>query len=893
MNVAERLKRSATATRVVVRCLGRFRLEDACGNQLQIRTRKARALLAALALPGRPMSRDALADLLWSERGPAQARSSLRQRIFELQHVLGDEAQILVAGRDELSVRRDHLVTDIDLIRGAAADADWARLLALLESSEAGLLTDLDGLDQEFDSWLRMERGQEPAKTLATTVDAAERCLAEAGPRAALDLVSEILRLDPVNEEATRLALRIDRELGDSRALHHHFEQLRERLHDEYGAEPSSETVELFKRLSDAPAKALSASKEELPGAAVFSPERQPAVGWWKRAAAPLLVLVAALGLLAILVLRERESAPAANEPILVAVLPFEHQSRGDSYLAEGLWDDTRAALSRNRSLRVLGRTTTRAVAERNLAPSEYRRRLGVDYLLEGNVRRSGDQVLVSVALTRAADGVGIWEDGFRARLGDPIALQEAIAAGIEGKLRGRLAKDGGRRADQIATSPEVYAQYSEARALLRTREVNAARRAQVLLRQALASDPNFAPAWSSLGASIWFSDLAAVQDSKAQAEATAAARRAIALAPNLAEAHATAALLAGENHLEAERPIRRALALDRSNSEAWNWLGNALNGQSRFAEAMQAYRQSVKLDPLWFPPVHNFAATASELNDAAAFNWLIGKITSAGASRELIYTTRADYLSLRGDYSGALKLLMAIGVDSRGRPPPSARSSWCDALARLGYYDEAARVGGFEGWFGPLLRGERLPPPVIDGRRVTPADFWGSLFFPSYASRAMVNLGHGGDLVRIYRRAFRNADEFISRTGKGETIVYLAPNLAVALNSSGEEAEADYILAAAAQRAEAALKTAPNTREANSRMAFTRAAQGNRVQALSFLQRAVERGWLPDGNREAIDIAQEPAFRDLRGDPRFETIRKRILDHIAKERAELGPLKV
>ena len=104
MNVAERIQQGAAKSRVVVRCLGRFRLQDAAGDQLQIRTRKARALLAALAFSGRPMSRDSLAALLWSDRGEVQARASLRQTIFELQH-FGGEDPILAVGRDEISIR--------------------------------------------------------------------------------------------------------------------------------------------------------------------------------------------------------------------------------------------------------------------------------------------------------------------------------------------------------------------------------------------------------------------------------------------------------------------------------------------------------------------------------------------------------------------------------------------------------------------------------------------------------------------------------------------------------------------------------------------------------------------------------------------------------------------
>jgi hypothetical protein len=74
--------------------------------------------------------------------------------------------------------------------------------------------------------------------------------------------------------------------------------------------------------------------------------------------------------------------------------------------------------------------------------------------------------------------------------------------------------------------------------------------------------------------------------------------------------------------------------------------------------------------------------------------------------------------------------------------------------------------------------------------------------------------------------------------------------------------------------------------------LAKIRAVQGDRPRALALLDRAAGRGWFPDGRATTLDLAEEPAYAPLRGDPRFEAVRKRALDHVARERAELGPLK-
>lgn len=882
LNVAEPVGRGWTGASLVARCLGAFRLEGGSGSQFTIRTRKARALLAVLAVQRRAMPRESLADLLWSDREAAQARSSLRQTIFEIQHADPSRGRLLVAAREDLSVSCEVIVTDLELIRTASSSEDWPQLLTLLETSDAGLLIDLDGLDREMDDWLRLQRAQEPAKTLATAVSAAERCATEAGPRAGLDLISEVLRLDPGNEEATRLAMRFAHELGDRVGLHRHFTALRDRLREEYAAEPSPETMELLGRLANAnvrPAESARGVEEPVLGAS--SPKRLQV---FAAAVLAALALVAAGWWL---------TRPGASTlQTVVVVLPFDHQPRDQSYLAAGLWEQTRAALTRNSAIRVLGRTTTAAMAEQKLAPDQYLKRFGVTHILEGSVRRSGRDLLVSVSLTRTSDGVIVWENAFRGRMGEPFALEDAIANGIEGKLRARLAPGGGRRAEQIATTPEVYALYSEARDLISTRQRLNFQRAEALLREAVKKDPNYAPAWSLLGAAIIFNGRIAIVDAKARAEGLAYVKRALSMAPNFAPANATLALVEGDASKEAEAPLRRAVALDPSYSEAWLWLGNSLATQGRPLEARASYRHALELDPLLSPAIYNLYGIADELGDKSTKAWVWKQVARAGASPETFYGLKAQDAYLTGDYSAGLKLLRNHGLDAGGKPAPLLWGFWFDLLTAAGYYNQLHGITGCPHWYAPLLAGKTLPPKTFDGKPVTSEEFWTSSFFSTAASRAMINLGASRDLVRLYRTGFRNADDFISETDRQDMLPELAASLSVALSAEGSTDEASYLLAAASVREEQKISRFPNGRSDPARLAMVKAAQGDPDRALALLGRALAFGWHPDGRLIAIDLAQEPAFRGMRNDPRFRETRKRILDHIARERAELGPFK-
>lgn len=139
---------------LALRCWGRFELSDPLTHaDLSPRGRKARAILAYLALHAdRSISRQRLMGLLWGDRAEPQARSSLRQAIYELRElcVLG----LIAASRDSLQLHRAHLHTDIDQITAALA----AGQAATLPDPDEQLFEDLDGLGEGFDDWLRVER---------------------------------------------------------------------------------------------------------------------------------------------------------------------------------------------------------------------------------------------------------------------------------------------------------------------------------------------------------------------------------------------------------------------------------------------------------------------------------------------------------------------------------------------------------------------------------------------------------------------------------------------------------------------------------------------------------------------------------------------------------------
>src|SRR5207244_2091253 len=107
--------------------------------------------------------------------------------------------------------------------------------------------------------------------------------------------------------------------------------------------------------------------------------------------------------------------------------------------------------------------------------------------------------IRVSADLVRTKDGEQLWSQDFDRKLDDVFALQSEIAGEIEGRIRGRLAEKGGKLPEHIATSGEVYALYSDARAKVRSRDYRLYPAAAGQLQQVVKLDPNFAPGWATL----------------------------------------------------------------------------------------------------------------------------------------------------------------------------------------------------------------------------------------------------------------------------------------------------------------------------------------------------------------------------------------------------------
>ena len=192
------------------------------------------------------------------------------------------------------------------------------------------------------------------------------------------------------------------------------------------------------------------------------------------------------------------EASSNANADLVlgVAVLPFVNMSANESnaFFASGVHEDVLTQLSYIRKLRIISRTSMEKVAEQGMEVREIGSHLGVSHVLEGSVRRAGEQVRVTVQLIDASTDEHVWAENFDRKLNDIFAIQSEIAEKIAAQLRAELTPEEVKQIERIpTTSNEAYDLFVKARELRRVwRGANTFKDMLPLLEQALNLDPNF-----------------------------------------------------------------------------------------------------------------------------------------------------------------------------------------------------------------------------------------------------------------------------------------------------------------------------------------------------------------------------------------------------------------
>lgn len=289
-----------------------------------------------------------------------------------------------------------------------------------------------------------------------------------------------------------------------------------------------------------------------------------------------------------------------------IAVLPFRNLSgdQSQAYFSEGLTDEIRAALARVNALRVLASTSSQAVSEEGDDAVSIARKLKVAFLLDGSVRRAGDMVRISAELTDGRTGFSRWSTAWTRKLSDIFAVQSDIARTVANALSIQIATD--RPAPGGTRNVRAFEHFLQGRALFnQAKDEDSDRKALEHFDLAIAADPQFAMAYAARSRSL---AAIAAEYAKAQElkqtydDAIASARRAVELAPDMAEGQLALgyALFTGRLDADGAWPhYQRAYALGHGNADVVLLYALYCSRAGRREEASKAGERAVVLDPL------------------------------------------------------------------------------------------------------------------------------------------------------------------------------------------------------------------------------------------------------------------------------------------------------
>ncbi|NGX15841.1 hypothetical protein [Wenzhouxiangella sp. XN24] len=588
------------------------------------------------------------------------------------------------------------------------------------------------------------------------------------------------------------------------------------------------------------------------------------------------------------------ESAAQIARERSIAVLPFADMSPNSDqeYFSDGLSEEILNLLAQIRDLKVIGRTSSFAFKGRNEDLRTIGSTLGVAYLLEGSVRKAGDDLRITAQLIQADDGSHLWSQSYDRRLENVFAIQTEIAGAIAEALRVSLVgPEQAAPVAQAAASLPAYDLYLQARRLIQGRTRSGLGAARELLDEALALDPDYAPAQAAaaqvlllLNNEVWrgYGDIPL---DEAVALAQPLLDRALALDPDLAEAHAVQGLLflMQRDPARAEPALARALALNPGQSDVLHWQAELLGGAGRLREQLAAQRRLAELDPLYVANLATMSGALLASGELAEAQATAVRMQRAFPDNPQGFTREAVVLYASGRLAEA-QAAVARALELASKDAFAQRmNAWLYitlgdlervlSLPDTGLHARALVAKGLDGEAVALARGRAAAAP---GDHVTATDLLYTLS----------QTGRHEEALALYRERWGDLDGIGAGFGGTGVLQLLAP-IAAAQHALGRHEALAETLARWGEH----LDFLRGQGFASASFLITEARYlalaGERAAALAALAVAIDRG-----TRNPL-LGRDPAFVELHDDPAFQAQVSRMIDliNIERDKLEMGPL--
>ncbi len=587
--------------------------------------RRRLALLALLSTAHRRgMSRDKLIAFLWPNADAETGRHYLSDSVYRINSALGGD--VIVPTGDDLQLDPQCLPTDLADFEDALARGDHEGATSIYSGPF------LDGVflsdSPELERWIESERVRLAAAFARALEVLGETATGRGEHTVAVRWWRRLAAHDPYNSRVALRLMQAMSDAGERAAAIQHARVHEMLLKQELELDPDPAIAELAERLRNekqpepGPARPEPASARPRSATPALPQSAAPAQGAMANAPAPsrprrrLRLVHAAVGgavavaLLAVWLSGRGRIDPAPRAPgdpmRSVAVLPFTNVGVDpeNEYFSDGMTDELITTLGTVEGLAVASRTSVFAYKHQALDVREIGRKLGVDAVVEGSVRRSGRKLRITAQLVSTASGYRLWSDAYDREVDDVFTIQEEIARAIVTTMSGALIRTAGPvTAERSTRDSEAYDLYLRGRFAWHERTRDGLERAIDYFQRAVDRAPTYARAHAGLGdayAVSGFYDYRAPRDAYPKAEASA--RRALEIDSLLAAPHATLGYILTYYHLDwprAEAEFQRALAIDPSYSTAHQWYANLLTVAGRFDEAERELRRAQEADPL------------------------------------------------------------------------------------------------------------------------------------------------------------------------------------------------------------------------------------------------------------------------------------------------------
>ncbi|UCF10372.1 MAG: tetratricopeptide repeat protein [Candidatus Bipolaricaulota bacterium] len=557
---------AATVEPLEIRLLGRFdvlRSGESIPENAWDRPKTKTLLKILLTRPGMVFMHDSLIEELFPGDDPERARANLYSRVSQLRRTLepdlarGSESHyVLRRGQgycfeagpscwvDTVEFRRK-LMSATDLVERR----EWADAVEALEEA-VGIFRGEFLPEDRYEVWAEGTAQELRECHLDALLTLAECCAQMGRLRQAISHCQRILAIEPHREDAVCRLMEYQDQAGQRAEALKTYEEVERVLKDYLGVEPSSETQ------------------------AVYSAIRDP--------------------------------EPLTDEPAdlrRIAVLPladYGPESK-DTYFADGMTEELIGCLSRIGDLRVIARTSVMRYKETRKPIAQVGRELGAGAILEGSIRRAGDDVRISVQLIDAVTEDHLWAGDYDRTLSDVLSVQRDVAKKVAKVLAVRLLpRESERKEARPMQDGRAYLFHLEGlRAFEVEQDYDAAGQA---FERAIESEPDLAVAHVGLATTLIYRARSERTPETVLPRAREALDRALSLDPASPEAHATLGLVRwvfDRDAVEAEAEFREAIALNPSYGQAHEWLGDLMVQQSRFHEALAEARHALALRPL------------------------------------------------------------------------------------------------------------------------------------------------------------------------------------------------------------------------------------------------------------------------------------------------------